>query len=174
MCVCVCVCVFVCVCKTFSYKKNKTALIPSFILLLKTAPKTYWSMPKIFVNVSKIPLIPPPPLLVNNEFVTDFFVKANLFNEFFREQSRPISNCSSLPINQTIETLTRPSDITIVTDTTIKLIHSLNPNKAYGCDGISIRMLKLCATSILKPLNIFQMNGKKQILSQFIKKVTNR
>ena len=29
---------------------------------------------------------------------------------------------------------------------------SLNPNKTYGSDGISIRMLKLCASSISKPL----------------------
>ena len=50
----------------------------------KTAPKTYWSILKTFVNGSKIPLI--PPLLVNNEFVTDFLEKANLFNDLFREQ----------------------------------------------------------------------------------------
>ena len=54
----------------------------------------------------------------------------------------------------------------------------IDPNKAYGCDGISICMLKLYATSISKPLHILfnnlVMNGKKQILSQFIKKVTNK
>ena len=115
----------------------------------KTAPKTYWSILKTFVNSSKIPLI--PPLLVNNEFVTDFLVKANLFNDFFREQCRPITNGSSPPNNQTIETVTRLSDITVDTDTIIKLIRSLDPNKAHGCDGISIRMLKLCTTS--KPLH---------------------
>ena len=49
----------------------------------KTALKTFWSILKTFVNGSKIPLI--PPHLVNNEFVTDFLVKANLFNDFFRE-----------------------------------------------------------------------------------------
>ena len=49
----------------------------------KTAPKTYWSILKTFVNGSKIPLI--PALLVNNKFVTDFLEKANLFNDFFRE-----------------------------------------------------------------------------------------
>ena len=37
----------------------------------KTAPETYWSILKTFLNGSKIPLI--PPLLVNKEFVTDFF-----------------------------------------------------------------------------------------------------
>ena len=105
----------------------------------KTAPKTYWSIFKTFFNGSKIPLI--PPLLVNKEFVTDFLDKANLFNDFFREQCRPITNDSSLPNNQTIETVNRLSDINIDTDTIIKLIRSLDPNKACGCDGISIRML---------------------------------
>ena len=118
----------------------------------KTAPKTYWSILKTFVNGSNIPLI--PPLLVNNEFVTDFLVKANLFNDFFREQCRPIANDSSLPNNQTIETVARLSDINIDTGTIIKVIRSLDPNKAHGCDGISIRMVKLCAASISKPLHI--------------------
>ena len=123
----------------------------------KTAPKTYWSILKTFVNGSKIPLI--PPLLVNNEFVTDFLEKANLFNDFCREQCRPITNDSSLPNKPTIETVTRLSDINIDTDTIIKLIRSLDPNKAHGCDGISVRMFKLCATSISKPLHILFNNS---------------
>ena len=57
-------------------------------------------------------------------------------------------NDSSLPNNQTTETVTRLSDIYIDTDTIIKLISSLDPNNAHGFDGISICMLKLCATSI--------------------------
>ena len=86
-------------------------------------------------------------------------MKANLFNDFSREQSRPIANDSSLPNNQTIETVTRFSDITIDTDAIIKLIHSLDLNKARDCDGISIRILKLCATSISKPLHILFNNS---------------
>ena len=85
-------------------------------------------------------------------------MKASLFNDFFRDQCRPITNDSSLPINQTIETATMLSDITIDTDTIIKLIRSLDPNKAHGCYGISTRMLKLCAMSISKPLNILFSN----------------
>ena len=63
----------------------------------KTAPKTYRSISKKFADGFKIPLI--PLLLVNNEFVTDFLVKANLFNDFFRKQCRPITNDSALPNN---------------------------------------------------------------------------
>ena len=85
--------------------------------------------------------------------------------------------------NQTIETVTRLSDIDIDTNTIIKLIRSLNPDKAHGCDGVSTRMLKLYATSISKPRHILFNNSvinecfpnewKKQMLSQFMKKVTN-
>ena len=92
----------------------------------KTAPKTCWSIAKIFFNVSKFPLI--SPILVYNEFITNFSVKANLFNDFFREQCRPIRNDSSLPNNQTIETVNRLLDINIYADTAIKLICSLDPN----------------------------------------------
>ena len=123
----------------------------------KTGPKTFWSILKTFVNGSKIPLI--PPLLGNNEFVIDFLVKANLFNDIFREQCRPITGDSSLPNNQTIETVTRFSDINIDTDAIIQLIRSLDPRQAHACDGISICMLKLCATSISKPLHILFNNS---------------
>ena len=47
----------------------------------KTAPKTYWKILKTFVNGTKIPLT--PQLLVGNQLVTDFLVKANLFNDCF-------------------------------------------------------------------------------------------
>ena len=98
----------------------------------KTAPKTYWSILKTFLNGSKIPLI--PPLLVNNEFLTNFLVKASLFNDIFREQHRLFTNDSS----QITETVTRLSDFNVDTDTIIKLIRSLDPNKTHGRDGVSI------------------------------------
>ena len=59
----------------------------------KTAPKTYWSISKTLVSGSKIPLI--PPLLVNNEFVTDFLEKANLLNEFL-ENNVDLSQTTAL------------------------------------------------------------------------------
>ena len=35
----------------------------------------------------------------------------------------------------------------------------MDPNKAHGCGGISILMLKLCATSVSKPLHILFNNS---------------
>ena len=44
-------------------------------------PKVYWSILNRILGKAKIPAI--PPLIVNNNFETDFLTKANIFNEFF-------------------------------------------------------------------------------------------
>ena len=59
---------------------------------------------------------------------------------------------SSLPENISFETEKRLSIFEICNNEVVKLIKSLDPNKAHGHDGISIRMLKLRATSVSKPL----------------------
>ena len=41
-----------------------------------TASKTYWSINKTFVNGKKAPI---PPLSVNDELVSNFLEKANIF-----------------------------------------------------------------------------------------------
>ena len=64
--------------------------------LLQT--KTYWSILKTFYNDKKIPIV--PPLLVNDKFVTDIQMKANIFNKFFADQCTPLKNNSSLPVNK--------------------------------------------------------------------------
>ena len=118
-----------------------------------SAPKTYWSILKSFVNGKKIPLI--PPILVKDQLVTNFLEKANLFNEFFTQQCNTIENDSTLPNNLVFETTERISFFDIPKDEITKIIRSLDPNKAHGHDGISIRMLKLRASSKSKPLFLF-------------------
>ena len=122
----------------------------------KTAPKTYWKILKTFVNGTKIPLI--PPLLVGNQLVTDFLVKANLFNDYFSQQCMTVDNDSSIPPNITFATEQKLSTLEFCTDDIVKIIKSLDPNKAHGHDEISIRMIKLCATLISKPLSILLRN----------------
>ena len=81
---------------------------------------------KTFVNSSNTPII--PPLLVNNKFAIDFLDKVNLFNDFFKEQCRPITNGSSLPNNRIIGTVTRLSDFNI--DNDIKLIQLIGSKES--------------------------------------------
>ena len=40
----------------------------------------------------------------------------------------------------------------------ISIIRKLSPNKAHGCDNISIRMLKIYDTVIARPLKIIYEN----------------
>ena len=44
------------------------------------------------------------PFLVANQLVTDFLVKANLFNDYFSQQCTTVVNDSSIPPNITYET----------------------------------------------------------------------
>ena len=132
----------------------------------KTAPKTYWAILKTFVNGSKIPLI--PPLLVDNKLVTDFLDKTNLFNNFFAKQCTPLSNDSTVPGDINFETRERLLSLEFCVDDIVKIIRSFDQNKAHSHDEISIRMIKLCGSSISKSLHLIfrnylsPKNGKKQ------------
>ena len=98
----------------------------------KTAPKIYWAILKTFVNGGKIPLI--PPLLVDNKLVTDFLDKANLLNNIFAKQCTPISNGSTVPVNINFETREWVSPLEFCVDDVVKIIRSLDQNKAHGHD----------------------------------------
>ena len=112
--------------------------------------KTYWSILKTFYNDKKIPLI--PPLLVDDKHVTDIKTKANIFNEYFAEQCTLLKNNSVLPINQTFLTQSRLTSLDFNEEEILKIIRALNIHKAHGHDDISIRMIKICDKSFLKPL----------------------
>ena len=137
--------------------------------------KAYWSLVKIFLNNKKIPII--LPLYHKNEFVIDFKKKAELFNSYFADQCSLISNSSELPSELEYLTPSRLSSIDFSTDGIAKMIQNLDPDKA-------LRMLKLCSTSICKPLKItlnwcletgtFPNNWKKAKLFPYSKKVINK
>ena len=68
-----------------------------------------------------------------------------------------MNNTSSLP-SITHFTDARLSDITVNSSTISSILKSLNPNKAHGCDNISIQMIKLCDDQIIKPLEMIFTN----------------
>ena len=121
-----------------------------------TNAKTYWSLLKTFYNGKKVPII--PPLVINNEIISDFEAKANHFNNFFASQCTPLNNNSKIPENQTYKTNTKLSLIKFKNKKIINIIRSLNEDKAHGHDNISIRMLKICDTAIIEPLSIIFNN----------------
>ena len=113
----------------------------------------------IILGKIKIPAI--PPLLVNDIFETDFLKKANIFNDYFVSQCSLITNNSILP-DMYFKTNNRLNNITINRDSIIKIIKNLNPAKAHGWDGISIKMIKMCEKTVTTPLIII---FKKAILT---------
>ena len=110
--------------------------------------KAYWSILKTFLNNKKIPCI--PPIYHNNNYITDFKEKAQIFNDFFAKQCTLVENSSKLPTNSFKRTNNLLSTILFTKDDIAKIIKNLNPNKAHGFDMISIHMIKICNDSILK------------------------
>ena len=73
--------------------------------------KAYWSILKSFTNWKKIPII--PPLLINDQLVTNFNKKANNFNEYSSNQCSVIDNSSKLPMDQALYTTSLLSSVDI-------------------------------------------------------------
>mgnify|MGYP001793799177 FL=1 len=97
-----------------------------------------------------MPLI--PPLALNNGYISDFKEKASHFNNFFSLQCTPLANDSEIPENINYVTNKKLSTFLFDDDDVLKILRSLDINKAHGHDNISSRMLKICDQSIVKPL----------------------
>ena len=92
----------------------------------KTAPKTYWKILNRILSNKKIFSV--PPLLVNDEMISNFSKNTELFNKFFASQCTRLSNTSTLP-PLTIRTDKRLSSLKINEDDILSIIKSLNSNK---------------------------------------------
>ena len=95
-----------------------------------------------------------PPLFENNKYITDFKKKVELFNSCFANQCSLINNNSQLPPTLSFKTNKRLSSVKITDGDILKKIAKLDPNKAHGHDKINICMIKICSTSICKPLGL--------------------
>ena len=135
-----------------------------------TSNKTYWTLINTVLNKAKIPII--PPLLENGLFITDFNEKAQLFNDHFILQCTTIDTGSEIP-QDTPGIPTQIEDFAISEEKILKIIRSLNPNKAHGLDGISTRMIKLSDASLVTPLKIIFTNCLRSGVFPEIWKRTN-
>ena len=120
-----------------------------------TSAKSYWSILKTLYNGKKIPLI--PPILINNKLTSNFKEKANRFSAFFASQCTLVSRNSTLPLVRTPVTNASLSFISLNNQDILKIIHTLNINKAHGYD-MSIRLLKIYDSSIVRTLPIIFKN----------------
>ena len=97
---------------------------------------------------------------MNGEIITKFKEKANLFNKYFLSQFNSLQNGRKLQENQTYITETKLSSFNIETEYIYKITKALYINETHAHNEISIRMLKLCDGSIVKPLDIIFNNCK--------------
>ena len=113
--------------------------------------------------------------MVDDKHVTNIKTKANIFNEYFAEHVLPIKklllkNNSVLPINHTFLTQSRLTSLDFNEEEILKIIRALNIHKAHGHDDISIRMIKICDKSLLKPL-IFLFQNSANLFPRYMEKV---
>ena len=93
-------------------------------------------------------------LFHENKFVTDFKEKAEIFNSFFAKQFSLINSYSSLPFELKKKTDNSLYSVRFSSEDIFKITNHFDSNEAHGHDDISIEMLKLCGSSICRPLQI--------------------
>ena len=93
-----------------------------------------------------------PPLLENGLFVTNFQNKAEIFNNYFVQQCSLNMNDSVLPRSY-ITRCNNPLETNeIDAEKVLKRIQSFDCNKAHGWDDMSVSMVKICHSSIVRLL----------------------
>ena len=97
-------------------------------------------------------------MLFNGAFVTDFEEKAKILNSFFAKQFTLVLNNSVLPSEFTYMTDECIQSLTFSESDVIKIIRTLDVNKAHCHDNISVRMIKLCINSV-NPLTLIFQNS---------------
>ena len=126
-----------------------------------TSPKKYWSVLHRFLNKRKCPQI--PPIRHGITMITKPSDKADIFNSFFAKQCSLLSTNSIIPDQQCYYTDTSLDSIEFDARNILRIIRSLNVNKAHGWDEISIRMIKICDETLVTPLlSIFSSAHESQ------------
>ena len=99
--------------------------------------------------------------MIDDKFVTDIQTKGNILNKLFAEECTPLRNGSVLPVNQMLLAQARLKSLDFKEIDILQIIRTLNINKANGYDDISIRMIKICEKSLLKPLILLFQNSSQ-------------
>ena len=74
------------------------------------------------------------------------------------KQCTAMDSNSSIPANISFETQESFSTFEICSDDIEKITRSLDANKVHEHDEISIRMIKICKSSVSKPMGILFRN----------------
>ena len=77
---------------------------------------------------------------------------------FFASQYVPLNNDSNIPYCQSYMANAKISSIKFEINDIINVIKALDPYKSHGYNDISIRILKICDSTIVKPMTILFKN----------------
>ena len=142
-------------------KKSVTDKISNKLLDTNLQPKDYWRTLKQFIKPQQRSSI--PPLNADDVILDDDSDKANLFNDYFTQQTSLDDTHASLPATP-LENTTTLSSFIITQDEVQETLKSLNVGKAVGPDSISNRLLKELAVPLSLPLcdlfNFSLQNGQ--------------
>ena len=86
--------------------------------------------------------------------MAEFEAKVNIFNRYFASQCTTVNNNSVLPSTLNHLTDDKLSSFSISSEVIFQLIKNIDSNKDHGHDKIYVKILKLCAPSICKPLTL--------------------
>ena len=106
--------------------------------------------------------------------ITDIREKSELFNTFFAQQCSLIENSGTLPTCIFPKTDKSLLMIYFSEEDILKIIRSLDLNKAHRHDNISIRMIKLCDKEICKPLHMIFVSCMEEGVLPLIWKMANK
>ena len=149
-------------------KKNYILKMTKTLADSNTSLKTYWTILNRLLYNKKLPTI--PLLLVDGKLVSDFCKNVNIFSNFFASTCTPIDNTSCLP-SFSYRAGSRIKSFHVTENDILAIIKTLDPNKAHGCDNISIKMIKICSEPLILPLKIiFEHSLKKGKFPEIWKK----
>lgn len=114
----------------------------------ETNAKTWWKTAKSLYGNKLISSI--PPLLVDGKIISEPKAKAELFNEYFISQTAIPSHISQVPHLDRFcsDSL---SSIVVTEEQIYRLLECVDTTKACGFDGVSNKIIKLCAKGISQP-----------------------
>ena len=92
--------------------------------------------------------------MVNNSLVSNFNDRASHLNKYVDAQFNSVTNSDSLPPSLMYKTNLRLSATSFTDRDILKIIKSLNVSRAHEYDDISIRMLKICDSEIVRPFDL--------------------
>ena len=116
-----------------------------------TGQKHFWTAYKKIIN--KKVNTNTPPIIDNGVYISNCKQKADIFNQYFANQCT-VNDNSNILLNFISKTDASLSHVSVTRSQIINIIINVNSDKAHGCDGISVAMLKLCAVVVAIPLQI--------------------